>query len=63
MSEWILVKEKVPDNNMNVLVTTKEGYLEIGFYDQKEGWCLTFTGHLFLRDPIAWMPAPRPYRE
>ena len=34
---WILVNEKLPANNMNVLVTTKEGYLEIAFYDQREG--------------------------
>jgi len=61
VNKWISTKDEVPSNNMNVLVTTVEGYLEIAFYEPEEGWHLTFNGYLFRRSPVAWQLLPKAY--
>ena len=62
MGKWILVKNKVPADNVDVLVTTKYGELVIAYYDSEEGWICSLIEKLFARRPIAWQPLPEPFK-
>lgn len=61
-SDWVPTKEKLPENNQKVLVTTRDGYMSIAYYEPKEGWHLAYNGNLFVYDPIAWRPLPEVYK-
>lgn len=68
MSEWISVKERLPENETYVLVTigipgrqphARSGWYQNGFFHNDNGdtWKATDM------EVIAWMPLPEPYRE
>lgn len=68
-SGWIPITDRLPENNgtelENVLISTDEGDVQIGFYDDEEK-----TWNIYCDDgtawPVmvtAWMPLPEPYRE
>ena len=63
VGEWISVSERLPDVDIEVLVSckariTKYSYIDIDYRSKKNGkWaCLG-------EDVIAWQPLPEPYRE
>lgn len=63
VGEWISVSERLPDVDIEVLVSckariTKYSYIDIDYRSKKNGkWA-------YLReDVIAWQPLPEPYRE
>ena len=63
VGEWISVSERLPDVDIEVLVsckarTTKYSYIDIDYRSKKNGkWA--YLGE----DVIAWQPLPEPYRE
>lgn len=63
IGEWIPVSEKLPDVDIEVLVSckvriTKYSYIDIDYRSKKNGkW--TYFGE----DVIAWQPLLEPYRE
>lgn len=58
--KWIPVEERLPEDMEIVLVNNRSGNLYTAYHDC-EGWHLAFKGLLFVRDPLAWMPSPKPY--
>lgn len=63
VGEWISVSERLPDVDIEVLVSckariTKYSYIDIDYRSKKNGkWA--YLGE----DVIAWQPLPEPYRE
>lgn len=64
--QWIPCSERLPDDDIKVLVTDEDGDIYIAYYDYNEWsddpkieW---WTGE-FRIYPIAWMPLPEPYQE
>ena len=58
--QWIPVEERTPEDMEIVLANDRSGNLYTAYHDC-EGWHLAFKGLLFARDPLAWMPSPKPY--
>ena len=67
MSEWIPVKERVPDYNQLVLVTGSLGVIFTAYYsfpfDEPDGYWVDGGGWKMKDPPVAWMPLPKPYRK
>ena len=67
-SEWIPVTDRLPKNNgtefENVLISTAEGNVQIGFYDDEDKTWSIFCddGTAWPITAAAWMPLPKPYR-
>lgn len=65
VGEWISVSERLPDVDIEVLVSckariTKYSYIDIDYRSKKNGkWAYFGEGE----DVIAWQPLPEPYRE
>ena len=62
---WIPCSERLPEDDIKVLVTDEDGYIYIAYYDYNEWsddpkieW---WTGE-FRIYPIAWMPLPEPWK-
>ena len=68
-SEWIPITDRLPENNSteleNVLISTDEGDVQIGLYDDEEKtWSIYCDdGTAWPVTAVAWMPLPKPYRE
>ena len=64
-SEWIPVTERLPEENVRVLVTRKsnifvrDDYIDIGRYTKQKRW---ETEEYVNVDVKAWMPLPDPYK-
>ena len=63
---WISCSERLPEENIKVLVTDEDGCIDVAYYyynewseDPKIEW---WTGG-FRVYPIAWMPLPEPYKD
>ena len=79
MSNWILPKDKLPENEQEVLITLEEGTEHMGsicservvnqavFYnDPIEAWYPFFrdwNDDMFITEVVAWMPVPEPFTE
>ena len=56
MSNWIDVKDKLPEKDTDVLVCFDDGFMATVFFGEDfDLW--TDSG-----EPIAWMPLPEPYK-
>jgi len=68
-SGWIPITDRLPENNStepeNVLISTDEGDVQIGFYDDEEKtWSIYCDdGTAWPVTAAAWMPLPKTYRE
>lgn len=68
-SEWIPITDRLPENNgtepENVLVSTAEGDIQIGFYDDEDKMWNVFRddGTAWPVKGTAWMPLPKPCQE
>ena len=65
VGEWISVSERLPDVDIEVLVSckariTKYSYIDIDYRSKKNGKWAYFGER---EDVIAWQPLPEPYRE
>ena len=64
MSEWISVKDKMPEPNVIVLCCTNKGYVDtdsFGRYSKVFLKCDDMEGKV--GQVIAWMPLPEPPKE
>lgn len=63
--QWTPVSERLPEDNSDVLVTTKQGFIYIALIEDWNGtmcWSESVE-YRFLDDVVAWMPLPEPYEE
>lgn len=58
MSEWISVKDRLPQSSDDVLMCTKGSVVAIGFYSDAHKWIN--RSHIFNSDITHWMPLPAP---
>ena len=64
--KWIPCSERLPEEYGNYLITTHDGNVDIGTIDPKKKYVWSACdsdGFYWLRDVLAWMPLPEPYRE
>lgn len=62
MGEWISVEDRLPDENIDVLVLAKSGWMGVRFYRLDDGvhawgW---YPGGLPIGNSSHWMPLPDP---
>jgi hypothetical protein len=61
MSEWISVKERLPDNAFDVIVCDKSGFRRIAWWnDCKNEWRPEGEGSGPGSEVTHWMPLPDP---
>jgi hypothetical protein len=58
MSEWISVKDRLPEQDEEVLVVDSRGDVALQSHDDCWGW--EIAGCLPLLEPTHWMPLPDP---
>lgn len=64
---WISVEDKMPDNNVDVLLQFPSN-MGVGFYEDGD-WAINTGDGIYSmvgyneEKPIAWMPLPEPYKE
>lgn len=62
--QWIPVTERMPENNIDVLLTSWSGYSQyVGWLDDFGTWHSGDEEVIKGFEPIAWMPLPDPYQE
>lgn len=62
-TRWISVSERLPEKNIEVLVTTKWDYITIGEMFGDNDWFIhEGTTNADIDDIKAWMPLPTPYK-
>ena len=63
-SEWIPVSERLPEESGTYLTTTAKGSVCTDhFYANSNDICGRHWSYHRRREPIAWKPLPKPYRE
>ncbi len=55
--EWIPVAERLPEIGERVLITTREGEVDVDFLETSGEWFWGIEGY----SVIAWMPLPEKY--
>ena len=64
MSEWISVKDRLPELLDEVLLFTSEGDIFAGvFFERHENYTVAGDYHRFFYDVTHWMPLPEPPNE
>ena len=61
-SERLIYKCELPSDEDEVLITTKEGWIDLVKFYRAENRCCEFDGYEDREDVIAWMPAPQAYK-
>ena len=64
--KWIPCGERLPEEKREVLVSTKDGYLNIAFLETLSTGDFEWTDvieYFQIPNVIAWMPLPEPYKE
>ena len=59
-SDWIPVKERLPNHDNCVLMCSHRGGMDVGWYDGKK-WRTGYSHADVVNDIIAWCPLPEPY--
>lgn len=67
VGEWVPVSERLPEGENEVLITvngkfnniTFDNAIEIGFYNEVDGWIINGYLDWITPEVIAWMPLPR----
>lgn len=63
---WVPCSERLPKEYGNYLITTHNGDVDVGTIDPKKKgvWsACDADGFYWIREVVAWMPLPEPYRE
>lgn len=63
---WIPCSERLPKEYGNYLITTHNGDVDVGTIDPKKKgvWsACDADGFYWIREVVAWMPLPHPYKE
>lgn len=63
---WIPVEERLPEEDVEVLVCDKDGDMQVADYcysTELEGAVIWFTRGKCFEEIVAWMPLPEPYKE
>lgn len=60
--KWIPVEEKLPENGHSVLICGIHGWIDVGWYI-RETWMTGFSAAEIVKEVVAWMPLPEPYRK
>ena len=60
---WIPCSERLPDNDVRVLMCTGRGYIHVGERDNRDIW--NVGGYYLYEDceVAAWMPLPQSYKK
>lgn len=62
--QWIPCKERLPELDEICLVTEKDGSIRHCYFDSVDPVLFaTFEEGMYVRNVIAWMPLPEPYKE
>lgn len=62
--QWIPCEERLPELDEICLVTEKDGSIRHCYFDSVDTVLFaTVEEGLYVRDVIAWMPLPEPYKE
>lgn len=65
--KWIPCSERMPEEESNVIITTKAGNVMVGMYTKKYGQRMS-EGFIcddyfvYMCSVVAWMPLPEPYK-
>ena len=59
---WIPCSERLPNHMQTVLFTSEDGYVDCGWYDANENWCVNDNYFPNAFRFIAWQPLPEPYQ-
>lgn len=67
VGKWIPVSEKLPDEELEVIVSTKTERVKVGIYTKKYGFgmregFICDDGFMYINTANAWQPLPRPYK-
>lgn len=63
IGEWIPCSESLPEPEMPVLFTNKNGQVGIGRLSETGNWCISDSDGRFIVSVIAWQSLPEPYKE
>ena len=67
VGKWIPVSEKLPDEELEVIVSTKTERVKVGIYTKKYGFgmregFICDDGVMYINTANAWQPLPQPYK-
>ena len=62
-AKWVKISDQLPNDYQDVLVTTKEGYIDTGHYYGGNSWSIGEGFYYETSEILAWQPLPEPYRE
>ena len=58
---WILVEERLPENEHSVLMCGNPGWIDVGWF-VRGVWRTGFSAAEIRNEVVAWRPLPDPYR-
>ena len=58
---WILVEERLPENEHSVLMCGNPGWIDVGWF-VRGVWRTGFSAAEITNEVVAWRPLPDPYR-
>lgn len=62
--KWIPIDDELPYQNEVVLVSTKNGFVQLGYLSARNIWHVSLGGLWNItNDVTAWIKLPEPYRE
>ena len=60
-TQWISVKDRLPDASADVSLCTRSGIVGTGYYDKyRKSWVQYYAGGALCVDVTHWMPMPEP---
>jgi hypothetical protein len=64
VSEWVSVKERLPEDSKKILLYHQDGRTLFGLWsNRKEGWYFDSFGPWEKDEVTHWMPLPEPPKE
>lgn len=63
MDGWIPCSERLPEKNIRVLTTHKNGIVQIAYLSDSGNFIIEDDGDKYVIQVIAWQPLPEPFKE